>query len=849
MRRLRLSVHGRGPFAPTHHRRTIRPTWHRTQKVQLRHTLASDNASDAGVSGRFVALALGGILAALYGTSTLVVSFLGQLSIWHDRFRASRVAASTPAPDYAPLDDDREQIRLLVLERGDDSAQVRCRLEHVSLAASPRFEALSYVWGASSNDNLPRILCNGKEVSVGQNLYSALRNLRHPDSERVLWVDALCINQRDPLEQGKQIPLMGRIYEQANPVIIWLGEPTKNSNEAMPTLRKLNEHFTASASLPFYGGASLPLWARLMLYTNFPFIAAAQWRKQKTVLAGFNWGAVADVLNNPWFVRAWVFQELAKATSAVVVLGRDQMPLSDFVRPIAQIQTYPVGKEIIGPHLSGPAWGSLMTVLRIVTEDGPEARNLLRSRPSLLHLVARESFRDVTNERDRVFAFLDVANDVDVTDWEVLPDYTASVGEVYLRFARWCLLRKNNPEILQYAGKQVPGSRGTLFADPSEAALPSWVPDWRYKAFDIITPIIGDYNASGTSKLHVSWRPDEPALLRIKGRIVDTVDEVSISRMHLILLDHYELAAGQKFDLATVQKKLKRDQRFRFSFFGREQALPGDVLSNYVLTRDRQGLTKPFDIRLLGEAQEARQRFATETLPAHEMTNLVWMENCIHIAAKCTGGRLTLDRLDALRRTMTYSFPGLPKQNFVYYLAFLDEIGQGKRVTKALQGTAFALPRNRARAAGKHLSTARRGRQLQNLPSMENRLNPQAESEELQLRHLMHNVFSAVVSRRFCATSQNRLGWVPISAQAGDVICVLDGVKLPVVLRPLPKNAREGVEEVTGTGTTAMPVSDQKRSARSSTRYELMGPCYVDGMMHGELMKRSRGESRYLELC
>jgi hypothetical protein len=81
-----------------------------------------------------------------------------------------------------------------------------------------------------------------------------LWNLRRPDSERILWVDALCINQSDPLEKAKQIPLMSRIYEQANSVIIWLGEPTKYSSEAMRNLRKLNENFTVSLS--FYSESS-----------------------------------------------------------------------------------------------------------------------------------------------------------------------------------------------------------------------------------------------------------------------------------------------------------------------------------------------------------------------------------------------------------------------------------------------------------------------------------------------------------------------------------------------------------------------------------------------------------------
>ena len=77
---------------------------------------------------------------------------------------------------------------------------------------------------------------------------------------------------------------------------------------------------------------------------------------------------------------------------------------------------------------------------------------------------------------------------------------------------------------------------------------------------------------------------------------------------------------------------------------------------------------------------------------------------------------------------------------------------------------------------------------------------------------------------------------------------MLDGVKLPVVLRPLPKNAHENQNEVTSTVTMAIPASHKKLDAGGGTRYQLMGPCYVDGIMHGELMKGAPSKGSYLEL-
>ena len=52
---------------------------------------------------------------------------------------------------------------------------------------------------------------------------------------------------------------------------------------------------------------------------------------------------------------------------------------------------------------------------------------------------------------------------------------------------------------------------------------------------------------------------------------------------------------------------------------------------------------------------------------------------------------------------------------------------------------------------------------------------------------------------------------------------------------------------VTVPGTTVIPASHKKLDAGHGTQYQLMGPYYVDGIVHGELMKRAPSEGSYLE--
>ena len=37
-------------------------------------------------------------------------------------------------------------------------------------------------------------------------------------------MDAICINQDDPAEKNMYVPLIGSVYEQAEQVLVWLGE-------------------------------------------------------------------------------------------------------------------------------------------------------------------------------------------------------------------------------------------------------------------------------------------------------------------------------------------------------------------------------------------------------------------------------------------------------------------------------------------------------------------------------------------------------------------------------------------------------------------------------------------------
>jgi len=61
------------------------------------------------------------------------------------------------------------------------------------------------------------------KVTIRRNLRQALWHLRRDDENKVIWIDALCINQDDDEEKGIQVQMMDRIFQEAKRVAVWLG--------------------------------------------------------------------------------------------------------------------------------------------------------------------------------------------------------------------------------------------------------------------------------------------------------------------------------------------------------------------------------------------------------------------------------------------------------------------------------------------------------------------------------------------------------------------------------------------------------------------------------------------------
>ena len=133
--------------------------------------------------------------------------------------------------EYSRLQPGSGLIRLLELLPPDaDPTALHCRLHTVSLASVPDYKALSYAWKDGDYDDYIAITCNDRKVQIPWNLYVALLHQRYDEKPIQLWVDYLCINQRDNNEKTYQVNIMKDIYEQSSEVVIWLGQRAEHDD-------------------------------------------------------------------------------------------------------------------------------------------------------------------------------------------------------------------------------------------------------------------------------------------------------------------------------------------------------------------------------------------------------------------------------------------------------------------------------------------------------------------------------------------------------------------------------------------------------------------------------------------
>lgn len=440
---------------------------------------------------------------------------LGQLPERKESVSMPAVAMDAPvAFSYEPL--EKGQIRVLRLQPGTSHEPIVTSLLHLQLRSGEDYvlsdyETLSYTWGSPTPQYT--ITCNEMPLSVGANLLAALYRLRLPDRERLLWIDAICINQGDIPEKNDQVRSMIDVYRQARRGIVWLGDVQDESELAIACALHLD---TSETHRELF-------WER---------------EHHATCLSnlGTYWKALQRLYGRSWFYRTWIRQEVAVAQEIEVYCGASKMSwgcLKRTEKRFRDLRRMLPDELADAPEPSAPpsaltttsllkkGWKPGDSVLGMIAEDDSLYRH---HTGQLLELLISGRGFDATNTRDLVYAYLGlaqerVADSTEASDSAMIIDYGSSVSEVYQRLAKYHINKTRSLDILCILSNH----RGRSSGD-----LPSWTADWRIPISekpilncweDISLPV----NTTGDSQADYQDQSDI-GHLRVRGYFVDKID-------------------------------------------------------------------------------------------------------------------------------------------------------------------------------------------------------------------------------------------------------------------------------------------------------------------------------------
>lgn len=313
-------------------------------------------------------------------------------------------ATSDALYDHTPL--TARDIRIFSLNPGEGKDPITGSLAITSLDQPCAYDALSYAWGSLGLTSTVQV--NKSTFAITENLLDALCYIRSPTEIKVLWIDAICINQNDIRERSQQVQQMKDVFSTASKVYAWLGPSTEHTEVGMRTLES---------------------------FLNAKILEDAAWRVLPPALV---FQGLTDILQRPWFQRFWVVQEGALAKEVVMSCGPHHISWSNQIRPVLSFL------RTIKIAVTSPQWQAmglnnidmdfLLGLLQSQLESGPDADLWAnRSRmPDLLELAYSMRNRNATDLRDRIYALLGIAN----AENQIIPDYLKSAEDTYDEFAR-----------------------------------------------------------------------------------------------------------------------------------------------------------------------------------------------------------------------------------------------------------------------------------------------------------------------------------------------------------------------------------------------------------------------------
>ncbi|OQN99162.1 hypothetical protein B0A48_15011 [Cryoendolithus antarcticus] len=311
---------------------------------------------------------------------------------------------------YRLLDHPRKEIRLLVVQPGKENELLRAAFDYALLdfPERPQYETISYVWGDCTERS--DVDLGGTIFSIPLSSVTALQCIRHPDRERVVWIDAVCINQTDDGERGRQVAMMADIYMCGScNLAVLSGHKLDRGRLAASAIAKIREHVFEK-----FGSAEQfdVLWMNAV---------PGKLEELRTDITQDSVDAVCGLLDATWFRRLWVMQEVALPSRTIVHFEGAQIDLLHIRQMISCLS--------LDPYQDRDVCEKIVNVTNLANLQMDE-------------LLDTALFFDVTEKRDTVYGMLGLfwrARDLPELPLPLVPDYTKDPSAVLRDATRFAI--------------------------------------------------------------------------------------------------------------------------------------------------------------------------------------------------------------------------------------------------------------------------------------------------------------------------------------------------------------------------------------------------------------------------
>jgi len=452
-------------------------------------------------------------------------------------------------------------IRLLEVHRGPPSGPITGRLYTTLLSQAPKFYAISYCWGPSpykatihiTNAAPPRDLENDNTLDIPKTLIPLLYEIRGWSwlKARTLWVDSVCLNQKNEEEKTAQVPKMRNIYMKASVTVSWLGLGEEGIEAAFKYASDLDKTYRREL-------------AEQGQYVLSPAEETEEDVRVKVKLSDPALETLLRLLDRPYFERAWIIQEVVVSSQVVFMCGSAKILWQSLLGAYLYLT---LNQRWLWEFYQGVKLGSVI-YMRLSEMEWASGVDLDWSGTLSRHRSCLSG-----DAKDKIFALYGMRCKKALDELGMEPDYDKELTTeiLYTRLAARAL-RKGQVAVL-HVPRLITTSREERDDKITRLALPSWVPDWRWTEATPMSLVISeihendaskarDYHASNNSEFKPGFdleaynSPTEPGkhpqdlpkMLRLSG--------VAVARVTQLTPHHWEARKAPLRQYLLEQAKL-----------------------------------------------------------------------------------------------------------------------------------------------------------------------------------------------------------------------------------------------------------------------------------------------------